>query len=99
MGEAQASGPTENKPQILYPGDGGRGQDAPDCGDLSEDEPTLQSLDWQDQGSLGKGQLDKGRSPFYESQTLERVFWHIEGSTNALEKASCAACERVLEKT
>ena len=43
--------------------------------------------------------LDKGRSPFYESQTLERVFWHIEGSTNVLEKASCAACERVLEKT
>ena len=46
MGEAQASGPTENKPQILYPGDGGRWQDAPDCGDLSEDEPTLQSLDF-----------------------------------------------------
>ena len=59
MGEAQASGPTENKPQILYPGDGGRWQDAPDCGDLSEDEPTLQSLDWQDQGSLGKDNLTK----------------------------------------
>lgn len=74
MGEAQSSGSPK--------------QDAPDCGDQSKDGPTLQSHDWQDQASLGKGQLDQRRNHLYESQSLEEIFWLIGGTTNVLEKAA-----------